>query len=456
MKDYSRFPNPGAFPEPAPRRRPSPEPKYAEPAVGLIDKLLGRKSRILDEAQKRHAYAHRDWGIREKQSEEAHRKAVSEWEARRGQYLTDIAAKKGKFEQEQASANAEIDKLAANVAIGDTQAVIEHASMVLENSDYEGLFEPDYSIDYLEAEKTLLLEYRLPSPDEMPTLKSVRFVASTGEMKETHISEREQKSNYDSVCYQICLRTIHELFEADEFENISKILFNGVSTYVDRASGREVTSTIMSIMVDRTAFTHIDLARVDPKMCFKGLKGVSAASLAALAPIPPIMTFNKEDRRFIDPRSVAPDLSATTNLASMPWEDFEHLVREVFEKEFARHGGEVKITQSSSDGGVDAVAFDPDPITGGKIVIQAKRYTRTVGVAAVRDLYGTMQHERASRGILVTTADYGPDAYQFSNEKHITLMTGANLLYLLEQHGIAARIDLRDARRELNLRDYGR
>ena len=30
----------------------------------------------------------------------------------------------------------------------------------------------------------------------------------------------------------------------------------------------------------------------------------------------------------------------------------------------------------------------PDPITGGKIVIQAKRYTRTVGVNAVRDLFG--------------------------------------------------------------------
>lgn len=98
---------------------------------------------------------------------------------------------------------------------------------------------------------------------------------------------------------------------------------------------------------------------------------------------------------------------------------------------------------------MDAVAFDPDPITGGKIVIQAKRYTRTVGVAAVRDLYGTMQHEQASRGILVTTADYGPDAHKFSSGKPITLMTGGNLLHLLGRHGIKAKIDLREARRAL-------
>ena len=133
--------------------------------------------------------------------------------------------------------------------------------------------------------------------------------------------------------------------------------------------------------------------------------------------------------------------------AAMSWEDFEHLVRELFEKEFASRGGEVKITQSSSDGGVDAVAFDPDPITGGKIVIQAKRYTRTVGVSAVRDLYGTMMNEGASRGILVTTADYGPDAYNFANGKPITLMNGANLLHMLERHGFTANIDIAAARR---------
>lgn len=78
------------------------------------------------------------------------------------------------------------------------------------------------------------------------------------------------------------------------------------------------------------------------------------------------------------------------NLAAMSWEDFEHLIRELFEKEFKQYGGECNVTRSSRDGGVDAIASDPDPIRGGKIVIQAKRYTKTVGVSAVRDLYGTV------------------------------------------------------------------
>ena len=134
----------------------------------------------------------------------------------------------------------------------------------------------------------------------------------------------------------------------------------------------------------------------------------------------------------------------------MDWQDFEHLVREIFEKEFSAGGGEVKVTQSSRDAGVDAIAFDPDPIRGGKIVIQAKRYTNTVNVSAVRDLYGTIVNEGATKGVLITTSDYGPDSYDFAQGKPITLLNGNNLLHLLEKHGTKAIIDIAEARKTLN------
>ena len=43
------------------------------------------------------------------------------------------------------------------------------------------------------------------------------------------------------------------------------------------------------------------------------------------------------------------------------------------------------------------VAYDPRPVLGGKVVIQAKRYKNTVGVSAVRDLFGTVHNEGASK-----------------------------------------------------------
>lgn len=67
-------------------------------------------------------------------------------------------------------------------------------------------------------------------------------------------------------------------------------------------------------------------------------------------------------------------------------------------------------------------------------MIQAKRYKNTVGVSAVRDLYGTMQNEGASNCILVTTSGYGKAAVDFANGKPIELMASSNLLYLLKEH----------------------
>lgn len=141
------------------------------------------------------------------------------------------------------------------------------------------------------------------------------------------------------------------------------------------------------------------------------------------------------------------------NLAAMEWLDFEHLIRELFEEEFSQAGGEVKITRASRDFGVDAIAFNPDPIRGGKIVIQAKRYTNLVGVSAVRDLYGTVVNEGATKGILVTTSDYGPDAYDFGKGKPLTLLNGNNLLHLLAKHGHKAKIDLQEAKQILAERE---
>lgn len=71
----------------------------------------------------------------------------------------------------------------------------------------------------------------------------------------------------------------------------------------------------------------------------------------------------------------------------------------------------------------------------------------TVGVSAVRDLYGTVMNEGASKGILVTTSDYGSDAHEFARGKPLTLLSGSNLLHLLAKHGMGAHIDLNEARK---------
>lgn len=157
-----------------------------------------------------------------------------------------------------------------------------------------------------------------------------------------------------------------------------------------------------------------------------------------MLPVRPVLEFNMVDSRFVEASDVISTFDDRPNLMELTPGEFETLITNLFEK----MGLQTRLTQASRDGGVDCVAYDPRPIFGGKVVIQAKRYKNTVGVSAVRDLFGTMQNEGASKGILVTTSGYGKASFEFADGKPLELLSGSHLLSLLEENaGISAKIE---------------
>ena len=315
----------------------------------------------------------------------------------------------------------------------------------LKSSNYD--IEFSQGIDCLKENDMLIINYELPNLLDISDVKEYKYIASKKAITIKRHTESEIAKKYEDVLYSITLRSLYEVFTIDKTNEIKGITFNGFVTQVNPAIGVTERKCIISIQVDKDKFSRINLSCVEPKACFKALKGVSAAKLIDITPITPILTFNKKDRRFVEGKDIA--VNEGTNLAAMHWEDFEHLVRELFELEFARNGGEVRVTQASRDGGVDAIVFDPDPLRGGKIVIQAKRYTNTVGVSAVRDLYGTVINEGANTGILITTSDYGHDSYEFAKNKPLKLLNGGHLLALLHKNGRNAHINIEEAKKSL-------
>lgn len=346
--------------------------------------------------------------------------------------------------------NESIEDLRLRYLSFDVTAIEGYCKMVIGMSSLPDFFKKKCEVEYNPNNKILIIDYLLPDIEKLPNLKEVKYLSSKNEIKEVLYNDAFVEKLFDSTIYKLTLRVLHEEFEADVIDAIEAISFNGWVSYLDKATGNRENACIVSIQVKKESFVSINLSNVDPKTCFKSLKGIGSSKLAGITPIRPILTMNRNDKRFVASHDVTKTFDDSTNLAAIPWEEFEHLIREIFEKEFSTNGGEVKVTQASRDGGVDAIAYDPDPIRGGKIVIQAKRYTNTVGVSAVRDLYGTVMNEGAIKGILVTTADYGPDAYAFAENKPLTLLNGGNLLHMLENQGHKARIDLREAK-ALNL-----
>ena len=91
---------------------------------------------------------------------------------------------------------------------------------------------------------------------------------------------------------------------------------------------------------------------------------------------------------------------------------FEELVAELFEED----GYRVVLTPPRADGGKDLYAFKKDRQLETSFLVECKRYAppNKVGVEVVRQLYGLVQHERVSGGVIVTTSYFTRGANDFA------------------------------------------
>ena len=283
-----------------------------------------------------------------------------------------------------------------------------------------------------------MVEYELPLVDIVPKAKSYRYVKTQDKVVETARPASQVKGLYASAIAQLTLLCLAQIFRVDTKQHIDVVVFNGVVDTIDPRTGKPTRPCLITVRTTRDTFTEININQVDPAACLKYLNAGISKSPTELAPVRPVLEFSMVDPRFITETDTLGALDDRPNLMELTPQQFESLIQNLFEK----IGLDTRQTRASRDGGVDCVAYNTDPILGGKVVIQAKRYKNTVGVSAVRDLYGTLQNEGASKGILVTTSGYGKASADFAAGKPIELFDGANLLYLLETHaGIEARIE---------------
>jgi restriction system protein len=353
-------------------------------------------------------------------------------------------AKENEFYSEQKAYNDEIQQYKNDFEVGKKEAVERYITEVLHKSGYPKKIKKKFEVNYNPESEIVIVDYQLPSADkDLPKIIEYKYVQTRKEIVSKEMKKKDFEAFFEEVILQICLRTVYEICQSVYNGKMKIVVFNGWVNGIDSATGKDFTSCIVSLQVTPEQIRDINFARVRPKDCFRNLKGRNAGALYNLAPVQPILKAKMDDERFVESREVLAEVNSIPNLAEMDWEDFEHLIRELFELMFKERGAEVKVTRCSRDWGIDAVIFDPDPIYGGKFIIQAKRWNILTSPSNVRDLYGTIVHEQASRGILVTTSWFGPESYEFANGKQITLINGQELLGLLEKHGYNARISLR-------------
>ena len=331
---------------------------------------------------------------------------------------------------------------------GEHDAVIKHLQLVIDKS-LDG--EPDAisaEIGYSSDLKHLVVDLDFPELSAIPEETGFRYV-KTGDRIEPIIRPlAKRKTLYAHLLSQVALKCVDTVFRGAPSAIVHCLTLNGMLDAIDPATGRQVRVCLLSVRVTADTFVSLNPSQVQSEHCLKSLKASVSRAPAELLPVKPLIELNMVDPRFVETLDVLSGLDSRPNLMELTPTEFEGLVTNLF----SAMGLDTRQTRPSRDGGVDCVAFDPRPVFGGKVVIQAKRYKNTVGVSAVRDLFGTVQNEGASKGILVTTSGYGKAAYDFARNKPLELLDGANLLYLLRENaGVDARIVTPDGWTDLPL-----
>ena len=340
------------------------------------------------------------------------------------------------------AANKHVDEFRDDYNKHVPDAVVEYFEMVLVADELPGGFPTVARVAYVADSKQLVVERQMPTSDIVPAATSFKYVKASDSIEPKVRSLSQVKAIYNSLVAQFALSTVSTLFASDVGRSVDVLVINCFVDTTDPATGKEIRPCLLSLRVTRDAYKGLDLAKVDPATCLRSLGARVSPSAHELMAVQPVVHFDMVDPRFVDKRDVLGGLDDRPNLAELSPSDFEALMTNLFEK----MGLQTRLTRPSRDGGVDCVAYDPRAILGGKVVIQAKRYRNTVGVSAVRDLYGTMINEGASKGILVTTSGYGRSANDFIQNKPLELISGENLLFLLATFAdVHAKIDFPQA-----------
>jgi restriction system protein len=337
--------------------------------------------------------------------------------------------------------NAGVEALENDIKQNDYTAVIGFYELLLDNNLSEECDANSCDVGYSTESKHLVVDLNLPDFSAIPEFLAYKYVKSADRIDPVNRPIAQRKTQYSNLICQIALKCLYVIFSGGKSNAIECVTVNGMLSTIDPATGKNVKICLLSVRVTESAFSELNLSNVQPESCLRSLKAAVSKGPAELIPVRPIVELNMVDPRFIETMNVMSQLDTRPNLMDLTPNEFEGLITNLF----AAMGLDTRQTRASRDGGVDCVAFDPRPIFGGKVVIQAKRYKNTVGVSAVRDLFGTVQNEGASKGILVTTSGYGKAAFEFASGKPLELLDGANLLFLLSEHAnIDARIIMPD------------
>jgi len=425
---------------------PKPEPPVSDalfapdpgPPPGFISRLLGGTKRY----HNRVAAARRKGEIRLEAARREFETEYEDWRARAAAARQNFEAAAERERSKVAETNGEIERQKRRInegyAHGDANIVNEYFRYVFdllqEDLAFESLFRlPSF---FHPQQERIVIEPHVPFPkDVIPSMKGYKEVKkplawSNERYAPVVRTDREIESLYIQFLLSLALRIALHAFKYDPMTALSEVVINFKRPVEHGTQNALEWRYIWSVKMDRARCEEVTYSR-DPLAHMRRLGGPFPAGVAST--VGPI-----EVKPLIDPHAAATASNPEDccNLLDLDPVDFEDFLGDLF----VRMGCHVETTKRTGDGGIDLLVVDPRPVVGGTSLVQAKRYSGTVGVAFVRELYGTLINHGAGKGILITTGRYSSGAHDFAAGKPIELLDGDALLSLCERYGLSVTI----------------
>jgi len=178
------------------------------------------------------------------------------------------------------------------------------------------------------------------------------------------------------------------------------------------------------------AITYVGLTHILPNietgnptvdMIFKSFPYAGPLFAITFLLAAPFAFFNgRRKRKLLD------DQQDIDSIKALSWKEFEELVAEVYR----RQGFRIIENGFGPDGGVDVKLIKDNQTT----LVQCKQWrSKNVGVAVIRDMFGVLTAESASKVVIICCGGFTRDAISFAENKPIELVGGTELLSIVKE-----------------------
>jgi restriction system protein len=324
------------------------------------------------------------------------------------------------------SDNAAVRHWMARAQAGDRDGVIWYCSTVLISNVFQAPGSGSYvATAYVPRERHLVWERPAPAFAAIPA-HSHYEIGRDMRFREFTVSNQDRERSYLSLLAQVALLTVDRIFRSEISGVVDNATVNCIDWMVNPATGRGEEVCVLSVTVARSHFVDLNLALVDPVECVRSMHGRITDRPGHYAPV----------RSWARPDELNGTVTTSDDMPLMRMDPFEF--EQLITTLLRRMGLRAETTKRSHDNGIDCEAFAEGPVVGGKVIVQVKRYSRTVDPSVVRDLFGSVHATGAMKGVLITTSGFGPESHQFVEGKPLELIDGSQLDRLLRQHQLAS------------------